>query len=223
MSASESRQVTRATELIEPIADDFGCEIVDIDYNNGVLKVVIDEPGGLNSQTLVDVTKAVSRMVDAEDPIPGRFTLEITSPGVERPLKKPQHFQRSVGETILIKTLPDVEIAGARRAEGELTNADEYGITLTIDGGKHVIKYGEIRSARTVFAWGPTPKKGGKANQNKNKPKNSTPKDSTSKDRSSATGASAAETQATKQPQESGNTNTPDQHSESSRKASLHE
>lgn len=163
---NESSQVARATALIEPIADDFGCELVDVDFNNGVLKVIIDEPEGLNSQTLVDVTKAVSRMVDAEDPIPGRFTLEVTSPGVERPLKRPHHFERSVGERILVKTLPDVEIAGDRRAEGDLVAADEYGITLAVDGVEHTVKYGEIRTARTVFAWGPTPKKGGKHNQN---------------------------------------------------------
>ncbi len=214
MNTSEQRKVARATELIEPIADDFGCEIVDIDYSNGVLKVVIDEPGGLNSQTLVDVTKAVSRMVDAEDPIPGRFTLEVTSPGVERPLKKPQHFQRSVGETILIKTLPDVEIAGARRAEGELSKADEYGITLSIGDTDHVLKYGEIRSARTVFAWGPTPKKGGKKNQNASAATDGSPKSKTTKN---------AETPAKTQPKESGTTNTSDQVTESSRKASLHE
>ena len=165
MSTNDSSQVARATSLIQPIADDFGCELVDVDYNNGVLKVIIDEPGGLNSQTLVDVTKAVSRMVDAEDPIGGRFTLEITSPGVERPLKKPQHFQRSVGEDISVKTLPDVLINGGRRAEGQLVAADEFGITLVVDDEEHQVKYGEIRSARTMFAWGPTPKKGGKANQ----------------------------------------------------------
>lgn len=180
MSTNVSSQVARATALIEPICDDFGCELVDVDYNSGVLKVVVDEPGGLNSQTLVDVTKAVSRMVDAEDenggqfPISGRFTLEITSPGVERPLKKPTHFERSVGETVLVKTLPDALIDGERRAEGELVAADEFGITLSVDGEEHTVTYGQIRSARTVYAWGPTPKKGGKANQNKNVQKQST-------------------------------------------------
>ena len=172
MSSNESSQVARATSLIQPIADDFGCELVDVDYNNGVLRVIIDEPEGLNSQTLVDVTKAVSRMIDAEDPIAGRFTLEITSPGVERPLKKPMHFQRSIGESILVKTRPGAEIAGERRAEGLLSAADEYGITLTIDGHEHTLAYGQIRSARTVFAWGPTPKKGGKQNQDNTGSKN---------------------------------------------------
>ena len=170
MSNNESSQVSRATSLILPITDDFGCELVDVDFNNGVLKVIIDEPDGLNSQTLVDVTKAVSRMIDAEDPIGGRFTLEITSPGVERPLKKPAHFQRSIGESILVKTTPDAEIAGERRTEGLLSGADEYGITLTIDGAEHTLAYGEIRTARTVFSWGPTPKRGGKQNQNKKSP-----------------------------------------------------
>lgn len=162
MSSNVSGQVARVEPLIQPIADDFGCELVEIEYNNGVLKVVIDEPGGLNSQTLVDVTKAVSRMIDAEDPIPGRFTLEIGSPGVERPLKKPSHFSRSIGEQVLIKTEPGSLVAGTRRAEGTLTSADETTITVEIDGEPHTLTYGEIRTARTVFDWGPTPKKGGK-------------------------------------------------------------
>ena len=160
--SNQSAMTDRAIELITPIADDFHCELVDVDYNNGVLKIVIDEPGGLNSQTLVDVTKAVSRMIDAEDPIPGRFTLEITSPGVERPLKKPDHFHRSVGEQISVKTMPDVE--GDRRFDGTLLNADEFGITIDVDGTVRTLAYGEIRSARTVYAWGPTPKKGGQKN-----------------------------------------------------------
>ena len=205
MSNSASRQLDRANALIEPIADDYGCELVDVDFNNGVLKVIIDEPGGLNSQTLVDVTKAVSRMIDAEDPIHGRFTLEISSPGVERPLKKPQHFQRSVGEKILVKTLPDVTIAGERRIEGDLTNADEYGITLTVDGEPHTVAYGGIRTARTVFAWGPTPKKGGKQNQNK------------------STGKTAANGPAAKKSSEPVKKNQADPANTSSRKASLHE
>ncbi len=161
MSNNVSGQIAIVQSLIEPITDDFGCELVDIEYNNGVLKVVIDEPGGLNSQTLVDVTKAVSRMIDAEDPIHGRFTLEISSPGVERPLKKPLHFERSIGETVLIKTEPGVLIAGERRAEGTLIASDESTITVEVDGEEHVLTYGQIRTARTVFNWGPTPKKGG--------------------------------------------------------------
>ncbi len=156
------------TSLIEPIASDFGCELVDVDLNNGVLKVIIDEADGLHSDSLLEVTKAVSRMIDAEDPIPGRFTLEVSSPGVERPLKKPEHFRRSLGEEITVKTMPDVP--GERRAEGILKDADEYGITVETNEGDRTLRFGEIRSARTVFHWGPTPKKGGsKQPENKTK------------------------------------------------------
>lgn len=160
-AGNTTSQASRVESLISPITDDFGCELVDVEYNNGVLKVVIDEPDGLNSQTLVDVTKAVSRMIDAEDPINGRFTLEISSPGVERPLKKPHHFQRSIGETVAIKTTPEVLIAGERRVEGVLVTADETTVSVEVDGESHSLRYEHIRTARTVFDWGPTPKKGG--------------------------------------------------------------
>lgn len=165
-SKNDNAVVTKMTALVQPIADDFHCELVDVDFNNGVCKVIIDEPDGLNSQTLVDVTKAVSRMIDAEDPIPGRFTLEVTSPGVERPLKQPDHYRRSVGEDITVKTMP--EVPGDRRVEGKLASADGAGITIETTDGERTLRYGEIRSARTVFAWGPTPKKGGKATNSAN-------------------------------------------------------
>ena len=161
-SGSVPPALQRFYGLVEPIADDFGVELVDIESLQGVVRVVIDEPDGLLSQTLIDVTKAISRMVDAEDPIPGRFTLEVSSPGVERSLKRPAHFQRAVGEEVSVKTMPDV--AGERRIEGELATADEEGITITGDHGSRTIRYGEIRSARTVFEWGPTPKQGGQRN-----------------------------------------------------------
>lgn len=160
MSQATSALVDRFSDLVTPITDDFQCELVDVEYNNGVVKVVIDQPDGLLSQTLVEVTKAISRMIDAEDPIPGRFTLEVTSPGVERPLKKPEHFRRSIDEEVSVKTTPDVE--GDRRVEGVLTSADEYGVTIRTESGERTLRYGEIRSARTVYAWGPAPKPGGK-------------------------------------------------------------
>ncbi len=167
--------VDRVRALVEPIADDFATELVDIEFTGGVLRVSIDEPEGIDSQTIVEVTKAISRMLDAEDPISGRFSLEVSSPGVERPLKKPEHFARAVGDQITVKTNPDVE--GDRRVDGTLTDADAYGVTIEGPDGPRTLRYGEIRSARTVFDWGPTPKpgKGGK-------PKKSAPNESNSKE-----------------------------------------
>lgn len=155
---NETRTIDVVTSLITPIADDFGVEIIDVEFNEPVLKVVIDQTDGLDSQVLVDVTKAISRMIDAEDPVPGTFTLEVTSPGVERPLKQPHHFQRAIGSDVAVKTEPDVD--GDRRIEGALKAADEYGVTISTESGERTLRYGEIRSARTTFAWGPGPKPG---------------------------------------------------------------
>lgn len=150
---------SRLLSLIAPIADDFDVELVDIDYSGGVLKVVIDQPGGVASGPLVDVTKAVSVMIDREDPLPGRFTLEVTSPGLERPLRKPAHFERAIGLAVSVKTMPD--FGDGPRIEGVLDEVDEHGIRITSVEGEHSIPFGAINKARTVFEWGPEPKPGG--------------------------------------------------------------
>lgn len=157
--ATMNATLERFSSLVEEITDDYGCELVDVESNNGVVRVVIDQPDGLSSQVLVEVTKAVSRMIDAQDPIPGRFTLEVTTPGVERPLKRPGHYIRSVGEDVTVKTAPEVE--GDRRVKGVLAAADEASITIEGEHGSRTLRYGEIVSGRTVFEWGPAPKPGG--------------------------------------------------------------
>ena len=159
MSGRTDSLIAHLTSLVEPIADDFVVEVVDVEFANGVLRVVIDQQDGLASGPLVEVTKAISRMLDDEDPIPGRFTLEVTSPGVERPLKRPDHFRRAIGSDVTVKATPDVP--GDRRIDGVLSAADEYGITITTADGDRTLRYGEIRTARTAFEWGPAPKPGG--------------------------------------------------------------
>ncbi len=165
MTERSGSLIDHVTALVQPIADDFDVELVDVEFNNAVLKVVIDQVDGLGSDVLVEVTKAVSRLLDREDPIPGRFTLEVTSPGVERPLKKPAHFRRAIGSDVTVKTNPDVE--GPRRVDGVLDAADEFGITVATPDGDRSLRYGEIRTARTVFEWGPAPKPGGPKNAKK--------------------------------------------------------
>ena len=168
-ASSDSGTVGRMQALIEPICDDLVVELVDVEYNHGIIKVVIDEEGGLNSQTLVDMTKEISRMIDREDPIPGRFTLEVTSPGVERPLKKPTHFQRAIDSDVAIKTEPNVD--GDRRVAGRLLSADDQTITVETDTGARTLRYDEIRTAKTTYPWDPKvrPGKGPKAQANADK------------------------------------------------------
>lgn len=140
--------------LVEPLLAADGLELVDVQFAGGSLQVFVDRPGGIDLDSISQVTVRVSRLLDDHDPVPGRYTLEVSSPGLERPLRRPEHFRRFVGATIAVKTRPDVP--GERREQGTLEAADDEGIVVA---GRR-LSYAEIDRARTVFEWGPAPKPG---------------------------------------------------------------
>ena len=106
---------------------------------------------------IAGVTREVSRALDHEDPIAGTYTLEVTSPGLERPLKRPADFERAVGTEVAIKTQPGTD--GDRRVSGVLQSTDGDGVVVrAVDGSTRSIRHDEILKARTVFTWTPEPK-----------------------------------------------------------------
>jgi ribosome maturation factor RimP len=141
-----ANETVRAVVL--PVLEPHDVELYDLEVEGPLVRVVVDRAGGVDLEVLSAVTRAVSRALDAADPIGHRYTLEVTSPGLERKLRTPEQFVRAVGETVKIKTKPDVE--GDRRVEGVLSNADSDGITV----GDRKLAYHEIERARTVFEWG---------------------------------------------------------------------
>ncbi len=160
-------------ELLGPVVANLGVELIDVEYNGGVLRLVIDEEGGVNTDTLAKVNRLVSPMLDEHDPISARYTLEVSSPGVERKLTRPGHFERAVDETVVVKMAPGIE---PRRVKGRLVGATENDFVvdvIEIDGvdqaeaDQHTIAYDDVTKARTVFDFGPTPKKGGKPGSKK--------------------------------------------------------
>jgi ribosome maturation factor RimP len=152
--------VERVRELVEPLLDSEGLEIVDLEFVGGALRLTVDRHGGLDMEAIARATRAVSRALDEADPVPGQYTLEVSSPGLERILRTPPQYQRAIGSQVAVKTLPDVE--GERRVSGELVSADEAGIVVRpADGsGDRPFTYDQIERARTVFEWGPGPKPG---------------------------------------------------------------
>jgi ribosome maturation factor RimP len=145
----------RVRELVLPILAERQLELYDVEHAGGVLRVVVDRAGGLDLDALSEVTRAVSRALDSADPITGRYTLEVTSPGLERTLRTPEHFARAVGETVKIKTAPGVE---ERRIEGVLAEAGSEGIAVRTGEGEAGVRrlaYDDVVRARTVFEWGP--------------------------------------------------------------------
>lgn len=165
--------VERVLALTTPIVADLGLEVYDVEQRGGIMRVTVDtppgSPGGVDLDTLALVTRLLSRELDHLDPIPGRYTLEVTSPGVERSLRTPAHFRREVGKTIALR-LSDAT-AEERRMEGVLVAADETAATVRIDDPStgepldRVVPYARIDRARTVFVWGPAPKPGGKGSK----------------------------------------------------------
>jgi len=154
--------VEQVNRLVEPICADLGVELVDVDHAGGILRVTIERDGGVDIDTISLITRELSRALDHEDPIPGRYTLEVSSPGLERPLRRRAHFARAVGQHIKVKTKPHVE--GDRRLEGVLATAGDDGIELLDDDGTtRALAYDDIERANTIFVWGPTPKPGKKS------------------------------------------------------------
>ncbi len=149
----------KVAAIVEPMASALGLEIYDIDYSGGTLKVVLDTPpggpSGVNLDDLALVTRQLGRELDHSDPVPGRYTLEVTSPGLERTLRRPQHFIREVGKTVNIRLHSAVN--GMRRIQGELMAATSDTVTVrnseSADLSTVDINIADIERARTVFVW----------------------------------------------------------------------
>jgi ribosome maturation factor RimP len=162
--------VDRVRDLVLPLLAERDLDLYDLEVAGPVLKVVVDRPGGLDLDALAKATRAVSHALDEADPFAGAYTLEVTSPGLERALRTPQHFVRAVGESVKVKLTADA-VAGAgddRRLAGVLVAADDEGITVRPDApgggdaapGERRLAYADIERARTVFEWGPGDKPG---------------------------------------------------------------
>ena len=156
-------------ELADSYAPDLNLEVFDVEFTGGTLRITadrLDKPdpkAGADLAMLQKLSKLVARDIEEQDLIASAFTLEVSSPGLERKLRTPDHFKRSVGETIKVKTFPGFE--GDRRNEGTLVAADDDGITLAVTAESPdtdvSIPFDQIAKATTVFDWGPQEKPGG--------------------------------------------------------------
>jgi len=149
----------RIRDVVAPVVAELELELYDVDFSGGLLRVTLDRPGGIDLDLLTEANRRISRELDLADPVPGRYTLEVTSPGLERNLRTPAHFERAVGELVRIKTAPSAE--GDRRVDGLLVGAAEGAVVVRLDDGStRTVRIDEIERARTRFEWGPTPKPG---------------------------------------------------------------
>ena len=154
--------------LIRPVVEGAGLEFVDADFHREagrrVLRVTVERDpaqGRLDLDTISDVSERISRRLDLErfDPPGGPYTLEVSSPGVERPLRTSRDLERHVGERVRVRTHEPVD--GSRSHAGTLARADHVELVLRAEDGERAIPLVAVASARTVFEWGGQPKKQG--------------------------------------------------------------
>ena len=140
--------------VLQPAVLAANLELVDVELKAGVLQVTVDREGGVDLEALTDANRAVSTLLDELDPIPDRYSLEVSSPGIERPLRTPAHFAKAGGATVSVKTRP--QVPGERRMQGTLVSSDDDGFTLDVAGSDEPVRlaYSDIDRARTVFVWG---------------------------------------------------------------------
>ena len=145
--------------LVAPLLEAEGFELYDVEDAGAVLRVLVDRPGGIDLEGVARATRLVSDAIDEVDALEGPTTLEVSSPGLERPLRTPAHFARAIGTRVSVKTLPGT--AGERRFDGTLVEADEDGFTVEGEGGVRAVGFDEVERVRTVFEWGGQPRPGG--------------------------------------------------------------
>jgi len=165
---SDASNLKRVRSLIEPIIADLKLDLYDLEFRGGMLRVTIDtpagSPGGIDLEAIALATRLIGREFDHHDPVPGHYTLEVTSPGLERTLRTPAHFQREIGKTIAVRLRDTVNVG--RRVQGVLIAADEKSATIRLDTPdadgieERTVAFDQIDRARTVFVWGPAPKPG---------------------------------------------------------------
>jgi ribosome maturation factor RimP len=139
-------------KLIEPTIERLGYELTDLEVRlsgqGGLLRLTIDKPDRIDLDDCEKVSHAVSALLDVEDPVPGNYNLEVSSPGLDRKLTKVEHFQRFEGETL--KVTMRFPIEGRRRFRGTLVSSDDESIVVEVDGESHSLPLTMIDTARLV-------------------------------------------------------------------------
>ncbi len=141
-------------KLIEPVVKGLGCELWGLEYRpygeSALLRLYIDKNEGITLEDCTSVSHQVSGVLDVEEPIKVVYTLEVSSPGVDKPLLKPGHFQMFLDRKIVLKSKWPVE--GRRKFKGLIKSADEFAVVLLDDGGEVTIPYDSVSSAKLIDA-----------------------------------------------------------------------
>ena len=148
-----------AEALVKPVVEGAGLELVDVDWSGQgrrpLLRITVDREGGVDLDTISALSEQVSRRLDLEGFEPGPYHLEVTTPGLERPLRRPQDFRRAIGERVRVRTSEGT-------VEGELREAGEELLRIGAPEGERSVRLADVAGARTVVDWDEELKRSGR-------------------------------------------------------------
>lgn len=153
---AEKRSVASAVwELAKPVCDECGVILWDVEYvregADFVLRITIDKTGGVTIDDCEKVNRAIDPLLDEADPIECAYKLEVSSPGIERTLSRPEHFAASLGAGVEISLYAPYN--GSRKVRGTLAGYDAGDVTVTVEDENVTFKKADVAKVRTVFVW----------------------------------------------------------------------
>jgi len=153
MSGSVDFDIRKVTELVSPVLDEMGFELVDIEcfsqYGRWVLRIYVDKEGGITLDECARVSREVGNLMDVKDISPHGYVLEVSSPGLNRPLKKEKDFERAIGKKVKIKMFAPIN--GRRRFTGYLKEVKQGNVSLEIDNNLFALSRKDIEKANLVY------------------------------------------------------------------------
>ncbi|MBQ2729291.1 MAG: ribosome maturation factor RimP [Clostridia bacterium] len=142
-------------DLVAPVAESFGFMLWDVEYlkegADMILRITIDKPEGIDIEDCEKMARAIDPIIDEADPIEVSYKMEVSSPGIERVLSRPEHFTSCIGEKVEVKLYAPVD--GKKQLVGILSAADEKTVTVTVDEADITLEKSAVAKVSTVFDW----------------------------------------------------------------------
>ncbi len=146
-----SAQKEQLIELLEPPLEALGYELIDLEARtgqDGLLRIYIDSESGIDLEDCERVSQQISAVLDVEDPMPNRYALEVSSPGLDRPLRKREHFERYRDEVVKVRL--DRARDGRRNFKGRLVSVSDDEIVVEVDTEQFALSLADVQSAQLV-------------------------------------------------------------------------
>ncbi|MFC1775753.1 ribosome maturation factor RimP [Pseudomonadota bacterium] len=144
--------VRKLNELMQPLVEELGYEFVGLEYNSNpkhaVLRIYIDHERGIGIDDCEVVSRETAALLDVKDPIRSQYNLEVSSPGLDRPLFRSEHYREFIGFAVQINVFAPLD--GRRKFSGPILNADEKSVTIDQDGSEVTLEIDNIVKARLI-------------------------------------------------------------------------